>query len=449
MAQQQKSGQTSLKAFILDSNGQIRKGKDGSSNLVELVSSLKITESISSPTIHAEMSIFDATDFINTLIGNEFWRLDLEAQGVQISYIFQCYEITARVKSEKKEAYVLKLVSPAFVNNEITNVFGAFESNDASTHVKKILEKVTNLNSKNGKKFFGEAGNKLRFTSPNWRPFDAINFIASKATRSGGTSDNPQGAYVFFETSMGYHFKTLDKLVEDARDQDNKFVYVYGQKSTDDNPVRNNFLITSLTFPNSFNSIKNLRQGTWSGYVIGLDPSTFGESVLPTKNPKVTAQTAYYTIENTFKRMSKLEKGGKLPIDLKDPEIKKLINNPKRVHYRALPTHLWDAAGTDSKAKPKSRNLNSYLDTAAYNFLRKKALEAIQLQITVPGNMKINAGDGIKVEIPRMQVKRKKAELDKVYSGTYLVGGIEHYYRVSEMKSTLHLLKDSIKVAPK
>ena len=81
MAVAQKSGQASLKAFILDANGQIRKGKDGSSNFVELVSSLKITESISSPTIHAEMSIFDATDFINTLIGNEFWRLDVESQG--------------------------------------------------------------------------------------------------------------------------------------------------------------------------------------------------------------------------------------------------------------------------------------------------------------------------------------------------------------------------------
>jgi len=442
----QKSGQTALAAFLLDGNGKIRTAKDGSRNIVELISSLKIVESISSPTVYAEISIFDATDFINTLIGNEYWRIDLESGGYNITYIFQCYEITARVKSEKKEAYVLKLVSPAFINNEVTNVFGSYAPKDASAHVKEILSMVTTLGGKGGAKLDAESGNKLRFTSPNWRPFDAINFIASKATRSGGSSDNPQGAYIFYENALGYHFKTIDKLIEDARDQE-KPTYVYGQKALSDNPSKNNFLISKLSFPHSFNSIRNLRQGTWSGYIIGLDPSTFGESVLPTKNKKVTAQTGYYTIEDTFKRMSKLEKGGKLPIDVNNPEIKKLINNPKRVHYRALPTHLWDSTKSDGSSTG-SRNLNNYLDTASYNYLRKKSLEAIQLEITVPGNLNLFAGAGIDVQIPRMQVKRKKAELDKVYSGTYLIGGVTHNYRVSELLTTLHLLKDSIKVAP-
>lgn len=442
----QKSGQTALAAFLLDSNGQIRTAKDGSRNIVELISSLKIVESISSPTVYAEISIFDATDFINTLIGNEYWRIDLESGGYNITYVFQCYEITARVKSEKKEAYVLKLVSPAFINNEVTNVFGSYAPTDAAAHVKKILGMVTTLGGKGGAKLDAESANKLRFTSPNWRPFDAINFIASKATRSGGSSDNPQGAYIFYENALGYHFKTIDKLIEDARDQE-KPTYVYGQKALSDNPSKNNFLISKLSFPHSFNSIRNLRQGTWSGYIIGLDPSTFGESVLPTKNKKVTAQTGYYTIETMFKRMSKLEKGGKLPIDINNPEIKKLINNPKRVHYRALPTHLWDSAKSDGSTTG-SRNLNNYLDTASYNYLRKKSLEAIQLEVTVPGNLNLFAGGGVNIQIPRMQVKRKKAELDKVYSGTYLIGGVTHNYRVSELLTTLHLLKDSIKVAP-
>ncbi len=443
----EKSGQTALAAFLLDGNGKIRTAKDGSRDLVELISNIKITESISSPTMYAEVAVFDATDFINTLIGNEFWRIDLESGGYNITYIFQCYEITARVKAEKKESYVLKLCSPAFVNNEVTNTFGAFESLDASVHVKKILETVTTLGGKKGGKFDAEPANKMRFTSPNWRPYDAINYIASKATRSGGTSDNPQGAYVFYENALGFHFKTIDKMIEDARDQE-KPTYVYGQKALSDNPSKNNFLISKLSFPHSFNSIRNLRQGTWSGYIIGLDPSTFGESVLPTKNKKVTAQTGYYNIENTFKRMSKLEKGGRLPIDTNNPEIKKLINNPKRVHYRAIPTHLWDSAKSDGSAVPGSRNLNSYLDTAAYNFLRKKSLEAIQLEITVPGNLNLFAGTGVAVQIPRMQVKRKKTELDKVYSGTYLIGGVTHNYKVSELQTTLHLLKDSIKVSP-
>jgi len=447
MAKLQKSGQTALKAYLLDGNGQIRTAKDGARDLVELISEIKIVESISMPAIFAEVAIFDATDFINTLLGNEYWRLDLEAFGTQITYILQCYEIGSRSKQEKKDAYILRMVSPAFITNEITNTFGAYDQQDAAFHVKEILGEVTTLGGKSGKIFDAEPANKMRFTAPNWRPFDAINFIASKATRSGGSADMAQGAYVFYENSKGYHFKTLDKLIENAVSQD-KPTYVYGQKSVSDDPGRNQYLINRLTFPKSYNSIENLRQGSWSGYVIGLDPSTLGESVLPTKNKKVTAETGYYNIENTFKQFSTLEKGGKLPIDTKDPVISGMINNPKRVHYRVLPTHLWDTPSSGGTST-KSRNLNYYLDTASYNFLRKKSLEAIQLQIEVPGNLALTAGEGVKVEIPRMQAKRKKVELDKMYSGTYLIGGVTHTYKVSQLQTTLHLLRDSIKVAPK
>ena len=132
----------------------------------------------------------------------------------------------------------------------------------------------------------------------------------------------------------------------------------------------------------------------------------------------MTAETGYYNIENTFKQFSTLEKGGKLPIDTKDPVISGMINNPKRVHYKVLPTHLW----TPSKGgtSTKSRNLNYYLDTVSYNFLRKKSLEAIQLQIEVPGNLALTAGEGVKVEIPRMQAKRKKVELTNSIRGRIL-----------------------------
>ena len=86
------------------------------------------------------------------------------------------------------------------------------------------------------------------------------------------------------------------------------------------------------------------------------------------------------------------------------------------------------------------------MDTTKYNFLRKKALEAIQLQIEVPGNLQLHAGEGIKVELPRMMAKNDKIELDKMYSGTYMIGGVVHHYKVTNLQTSLHLLKDSIKV---
>ena len=252
------------------------------------------------------------------------------------------------------------------------------------------------------------------------------------------------------------------EMIEDSNaNKDTKPTYVYGQKSIEDNPLKNQYLIDKVSYPTSFNALKSLRMGAWSGYIMGLDPTSLGESRLPTKSTKVAAKTSWYGYEKMFKGMSKLEKGGNIPIDIKSSSIKSLINRPKRIKYKVLPTHLYDLpSGTSGKGstrkfkqwentntlKSQGKNLDHHMETAAYNFLRKKAIEAIQLQIEVPGNLGLYAGEGIKVEIPRMLAKGSKVELDKMYSGNYLIGGVVHTYKTTNTQTTLHLLKDSIKV---
>ena len=461
MSVKRQAGETSLKVFLLEDDAKTpRTGSGGEKNMVELVSELKIIESLSSPTIRAEMSIFDATDFINTLHGNDYWKIELEAGEVKHTYVLQCYEINSRLREEKKEAYVINLVSTEFIYNETMNVFGAYKPLDSAVHVRKILKDSESLNS--GKKFFSESTKKFRFTAVNWRPFDAINFIASKVVRSSSTGDVEQGAFVFYENAKGFHFKSIDQMIEDSNaNKDTKPTYVYGQKSIEDNPLKNQYLIDKVSYPTSFNALKSLRMGAWSGYIMGLDPTSLGESRLPTKSTKVAAKTSWYGYEKMFKGMSKLEKGGNIPIDIKSSSIKSLINRPKRIKYKVLPTHLYDLpSGTSGKGstrkfkqwentntlKSQGKNLDHHMETAAYNFLRKKAIEAIQLQIEVPGNLGLYAGEGIKVEIPRMLAKGSKVELDKMYSGNYLIGGVVHTYKTTNTQTTLHLLKDSIKV---
>ncbi len=455
MSVKRQAGETSLKVYLLEDDAKTpRKGKGGEQNLVELISELKIVESISSPTIRAEMAMFDATDFINTLHGNDYWKIVLEAGDVQHQYILQCYEISSRLREEKKEAYVINLVSTEFIYNETINIFGAMKPIDGGVHVKNILKDGENKGLNTGKNVYIEKAKKFRYTAVNWRPFDAINFIASKVTRSGSTGDTPQGAFVFFENAKGFHFKSIDQLIEDIVDNKQKPTYVYGQKSIEDNPLKNQFLIDKVSYPTSYNSLKQLRQGAWSGYIMGIDPTTLRESFLPTRSKFVTARTDTYQYTKIFKSMSILEKGGNMPIDTSNSLMKDLLNRPKRIKYQVLPTHLFDKPKTQAVAQWASEKagtyqgkfLNDYMDVASYNYVRKKSLESIQLVIEVPGNLGLYAGEGVKVEIPRMLAKGKKVELDKMYSGNYLIGGVVHTYKVTNTQTTLHLLKDSIKV---
>ena len=53
------------------------------------------------------------------------------------------------------------MASPAFITNEITNTFSAYDQQDAAFHVKEILGEVTTLGGKNGKIFDAEPANKM------------------------------------------------------------------------------------------------------------------------------------------------------------------------------------------------------------------------------------------------------------------------------------------------
>ena len=75
------------------------------------------------------------------------------------------------------------------------------------------------LNS--GKKLYlEESMNKQAFIAPNWRPFDLIYWVSQRAIRKSGTGKKLQNAFAFFENSAGYHFKSVDTLIERINEQE-------------------------------------------------------------------------------------------------------------------------------------------------------------------------------------------------------------------------------------
>jgi hypothetical protein len=69
----------------------------------------------------------------------------------------------------------------------------------------------------------------------------------------------------------------------------------------------------------------------------------------------------------------------------------------------------------------------------------------IGLNLTVPGNTKIGAGDIVEVNL-ESPIKKLKGSKDSFYSGNFLVTKIKHVFRVSTLKHEMYLtvMKDSI-----
>ena len=64
--------------------------------------------------------------------------------------------------------------------------------------------------------------NKQSFISPNWRAFDLIYWMSQRSIRKSSKKGTLQNAFAFYETALGFNYKSLDSMIEDIVDQDEK-----------------------------------------------------------------------------------------------------------------------------------------------------------------------------------------------------------------------------------
>ena len=181
------------------------------------------------------------------------------------------------------------VASDEYIRNEITNVFGnsevIFEQSgfESSQIVETLLSSQFFLGT-NKVLFLEESLNSHQFVIPNWRVFDTIYWLCQRSIRRTQSGGSLQNGFVFYENALGFHFKSIDKLIEDVNDQTENqetdltsgraklYTYVYAPMKTDEG-VRDAYKIQKVVFPNERNFLNGLRHGTWSGFSMGFDPT--------------------------------------------------------------------------------------------------------------------------------------------------------------------------------
>ena len=163
----------------------------------EYVNELRIYEGIDTPAIRATIAMDDSSDLISKLAGGEsfFITMDNDVSGVKVKYTMQLYKITDRVRSEKRSAYVLHLVSEEFLRNELVNVFGSFQKKKTEDYVGEYLG--SDYINTDKELFVEKTDEKFSYVCPNWRPFTAINYLCEKSIRKKQTGKLRQSGYLF------------------------------------------------------------------------------------------------------------------------------------------------------------------------------------------------------------------------------------------------------------
>ena len=278
----------------------------------------------------------------------------------------------------------------------------------------------------------------------------AFTGLAQRSTRKARKGGVLQNGFIFYENSLGYHFRSIDNIIDKVNQQtesttnfttgDTKlYTYVYSTKQSGSD-ASDQFKIESLNFPDERDFLTGLRHGAWSGFSIGFDPVTVTASKMGLSTD-LSVDAYRYNITAMWPKMSHIgEKKSVNPLEIMDQTVKDIVNYPKRVRYTILPNQIFDPKFKDNPQK----NYEELVELQSYQWMRIESLKNIKLMIKVPGNLDLYAGSGVNIVVPATYKRNTTTDVDRKYSGRYVIGGLTHKIVGSTMMTEALLLKDSI-----
>ena len=414
-------------------------------DITQLVIEFSIYESINNPYILGEIVIEDTT--INLLAnlpiqGRE--RIIIKTSTPTFNdtvyeYDLSVSAIDARVISGRQQVYKLNLMSYEGMVNEGVRIAGILRGSNDKV-IKDVLQNVIKTEKDI---MVEEAKFEQKWLPSLKRPFDFIYQLApitisgnAKEPTSGTSQERATGngegvsslktenlpkmsgsaGYCFFETHDGYVFKSLDQLASDSSDsfggEETKYTYNYGYVNTEGKAGTEHLNILDYTFSNELNMLKQLREGMYSTVCIFFDVN------------KCYYEENIYKIKDTWEQMSHMGSQDKLP---KEQQV--LSEHSTRVMAQMINSEMFhEDPSTNGADNAAYKDYNRY--SVAQSNARYRLASNQELNITVPPNLTIRAGDKLELLFPNMtsDEDRKTNPYDEEHSGNYLIKNIGYNF---------------------
>ena len=385
---------------ILGQEGEIAKLGDN----ITTVLSIDYYESIFEPTFTFELTLVSNEDALTNLKlrGTETVSIEIEHQSGTLEFddlILTSFVQNESVSTSNIFSIILKPLS--VVENEKNRLTQKYDNTiKASTHVENILK--SNLKIDEDSIEVEETANNDGFFGNYWRSFKGLYWLARRAVSAsmpedGGGTDRV--GFLFWQTKSSYKFKSIDTMITDGKNDD---VFEYTQNDTvSDNP---NFDIYNPSFEYDQDIISQMNNSMY-----GENRSYFNIHTL-----QVTKQQPF-------------SKSNAKQAHLGDEEIVDLdenINeNPTRVTRVAITDFTQRTDGTIDSGEGDYHPHK----VISQSRMRYESLLSRSLRITVPCNIKLEAGDVILVKLIKTM-----AGNDEWLSGYYLIKDLRHTVHFTE-----------------
>lgn len=454
------------KVVIIDTNG--KEHYLTGENPEAQIQSIRIYESIELNTIAAELQVVDtAINLIakTPIVGAETVEIEMVAPNVSenpYKWKFVLYGIRNRVVSKNVQIYVLDLFSPEALRNETLRI-GKTISGTGDFIVQDIIKNYLDSDKDVLKE---TCRYRMKHIPSLKRPFDVITSLlpecvssdvgknisgtTSSINTTSGTNDVAGGktdasptttvsgsaGYMFFETYDGYVFKSIDKLIQENQSKHRE--YIYGMALDDNSNAKDNsFLILNYSFGSQENILQKMRYGVYSSMISFFNPST------------CEYEEYFFDLSKEYPKMVHLGTDEDIP-----ENIKKLSEYPSRIMLQFFDHETFHDADTIADPQ-KSKSGTQFPDFKkqwmAQSISRSMILNNQILNITIPINFDIRAGDKLNVKLPNQSVisEREKQKYDLTNSGLYLVKKIS-YDVIRDLKKgliavcNLELIRDNL-----
>ena len=325
------------------------------------------------------------------------------------------------------KSYELILGSPEFVANNEKERVRYCSAEILSEQVKNILEKVLKTKKKLD---IEDTKNSMNYIGKNRKPFYVINDLSKKSVSAGSQELGFSAGYLFWETSEGYHFKSIDTIL--TGEQKKKIIY----NESADNKIPKGYDIKALTLEtsNRVNVQKKYQMGAYCTRSIEINPydTNFKTSIINAFDPKVQEKLnlagGYFAPENDAFTKEGAD-----------------VQFSRTTYYTADvgQQHMGESEEQIEKSKEENFKKSEVVNQA---IMRYNQLFASQITITIPGEFSLHAGDCVYMDIPEVSESENKAcgdDVNKVDGGLYTIADLCHYITAKQTYTKLNLIRDS------
>ena len=354
------------------------------------------------------------------LIGTEDIKLEIEDNNEnKIKVDMNVNKVTPVYEDGSKNVVSLDLVSEEVLRNEMGQSRCRTRENGL---ISDSVEKIFTDRLKTEKPLdIEQSANRYNFIGNGRKPFYMLNLLSKQGVPQG--SDGSSAGFLFYETSTGYHFKSIEGLFK----QDKKKSYIFNN-STDTQviPAGYDGKVLEHQSDSSINVQSKMNMGAYKTKIVLFDSYNCKYEVI-----EQTAEDVKENVELAGQDLPKFNS--------------KFDSNEK--DYTRTTLYLVDSgtlpdgdtqAQIDGSTKPNFEAVR----TLNQSIRRYNQLFSGMMEITIAGDFSLHAGDVIFVDIFSVQAE-KDDTLNRESGGLYIIADLCHFLDADATYTKLNLARDS------